>query len=204
MVATASAGLRLPAREIHPARIGPNAILQLVPVLEETGGAALRDRLLKQAGIATLPTGEGMIPQEPAARLHQALREELGPRAADLATEAGSRTADYILAHRIPPTAQSLLRMMPRPLAAHALARAIGKHAWTFAGSGAFRVRDRWHFSLAHNPIVAGERSDAPLCHWHAAVFARLYQRLVDPNVVCRETTCCAMGSPACRFELQA
>lgn len=204
MVATATAGL-FQSRRGHTgpppedALIGPNAILQMLPVLKEAG---LHDAVLRRAGIVSIPTGDEMIPQAPAKDLHQALRLEAPEQAAALARQAGLATGDYILAHRIPQFAQRLLRVLPRPLAAQLLSKAIEKHAWTFTGSGHFYVRDRWHFALARNPIVAGEQSETPLCHWHAAVFERLYTALVDPNVRCHETACCAQGAPACRFTL--
>jgi divinyl protochlorophyllide a 8-vinyl-reductase len=185
------------------ALIGPNAILQLLPQIERIGGKARVAQMLAEAGVFEVPDGTRMIPEGDAARLHQALRRvepEMAPR---LATEAGSATADYILAHRIPKPAQMILRMLPAPLAARALSGAIAKHAWTFAGSGAFRVVSPWCYEIAQNPIVQGEHSDTPLCHWHAAVFARLYQALVHPACTCRETDCCAVsGGTVCRFEI--
>lgn len=206
MVATATAGLFRPRPRGHvgpppdEARIGPNAILQMLPVLQKAG---LQEAVLQRAGILSIPTGDEMIPQTPAKDLHQALRVEAPDRAGTLAREAGWATGEYILAHRIPQPAQKALKLMPRWLAAQTLAKAIEKNAWTFAGSGHFYARDRWHFSLVRNPIVAGERSETPLCHWHAAVFERLYTALVDPNVICVETACCAQGAPACRFEIR-
>lgn len=205
MVATASAGL-WPVRRGYvggapeAALIGPNAILQMLPVLEDAG---LKTAVLKRAGIVSIPSGEGMIPQAPARDLHQALRVEAPEQAAVLARQGGLATGDYILKHRIPQAAQTALRLLPRPVAAKALSRAIEKHAWTFAGSGQFHVQDRWHFSLANNPIVEGEHAHAPLCYWHAAVFERLYRALVDPNVTCTETSCCAMGHRSCQFALR-
>lgn len=205
MTATATAGL-FPNRKGHvgpppdKARIGPNAILQMLPVLREAG---LQDAVLQRAGLVSIPTGDEMIPQAPAKDLHQALRREAPDRAAELARQAGLATGAYILAHRIPALAQRALRHMPRPVAARLLSRAIERNAWTFAGSGHFHARGPWSFSLAQNPIVAGEQSDTPLCHWHAAVFERLYQELVDPQATCVETACCAMGAPACRFEVR-
>jgi divinyl protochlorophyllide a 8-vinyl-reductase len=51
---------------------------------------------------------------------------------------------------------------------------------------------------------VSGEQSDAPICHWHAAVFERLFSDIVDANLRCVETQCCAVGErAACRFELR-
>ncbi len=182
--------------------IGPNAVLQLVPVIERAGGRDLRDRLLAAAGIAEMPSEAGLMPEMPAARLHRALREVTPDLAPALSREAGRRTAGYILRHRIPAPAQWLLRALPAPLAAPLLARAIERHAWTFAGSGRFRRDGATGFEIADNPMVAGEVSDRPLCHWHAAVFETLYRRLVSPAATCREVACCAAGSPVCRFDL--
>lgn len=189
------------ARPHDRALIGPNAILQLVPVLDRNLGRSARDVLLEESAVA-IPDGTHMIPQDHAARLHQALRHDFPERAASLAAQAGLATADYIIAHRIPAKAQILMGFLPAPLAARALSAAITRHAWTFAGTGRFRVLSPWVFEIADNPVIAGETSDHPLCHWHAAVFERLYRRLVHPTVICRETACGAMGAQACRFEL--
>ncbi|TRD19806.1 bacteriochlorophyll 4-vinyl reductase [Palleronia caenipelagi] len=179
--------------------IGPNAILQLLPQLARLGDA---EGMLARAG-ATIPDGTEMIPEGEAARLHRLLRTELPDLASELAAAAGRDTARYILAHRIPRPAQMLLQALPAPLAARALSRAITKHAWTFAGSGQFRAIDPWDFEIRHNPLIAGETSDVPLCHWHAAVFAHLYQTLVHPGCTCTETTCGAQpGHATCHFTL--
>lgn len=179
--------------------IGPNAILQLVPVLDRAG---LTDRVLARAGVFELPSDAGLMPEAPAARVHQALRAEDPELAPVLAWEAGVRTARYIMAHRIPPAAQALLRWLPGWLAQPILEKAIARHAWTFAGSGRFAVLGRGVFEIADNPIVAREQSPVPLCHWHAAVFETLFSSLVDPRITARETECCATGARACRFEL--
>lgn len=182
--------------------IGPNAILQMLPVLSDVLGKAERAQLLARAGIVDLPDGSCMIPEGDAARLHRQLRRDAPDAAPRIATRAGLNTADYILAHRIPKLAQTVLRILPATLAANILSKAIAKHAWTFAGSGAFSVVDPWHFEIAGNPIIRGEQSEACLCHWHAAVFTRLYRHLVTRGAFCIETTCCAQGAPACRFEI--
>ena len=185
-------------------RIGPNAILQLLPVLEAEGGAALRDRLLSAAGLKAPPSDAGMMDERPAAAMHQALRRELPERAAALARAAGLATGDYILAHRIPRPAQALLRRLPAPVAAWLLTRAIAQHSWTFAGSGRFEVLSTrpLSFRIVDNPVVRGERAGAPICHWHVAVFERLFTELVHPDYRVRETACCATGAEACVFEL--
>ncbi|MDP3378305.1 MAG: bacteriochlorophyll 4-vinyl reductase, partial [Brevundimonas sp.] len=116
---------------------------------------------------------------------------------------AGLGTADYILANRIPRAARALIRALPAPLGARLLTAAIAKHSWTFAGSGRFSVVHTRPLTveIAANPLACGAR-DAPSCHWHAAVFERLYGTLVWPSVQVRETACCACGDAACRFEI--
>ena len=187
-------------------RIGPNAILQFVPVLEAAAGVEETARLLALAGIGVLPDPDaGLIEEGPAARLHQMVRQAHPQDAARLAGEAGRRTGDYILAHRIPKPAQAVLRRLPARLSAPILARAIAKHAWTFCGSGEFRLAASWppRFEIVDNPVVRGEVSEVALCHWHGAVFARLFDRLCGPGWQAVETTCCAQGARACRFEMR-
>lgn len=192
------------ARGFAQARIGPNAVLQLVPVLDRTLGCAARVRLLTGAGLFEMPDGTAMIDEGPVARLHQTMRRDFPDLAPGTAAAAGRRTGDYILIHRIPRRAQRLLRILPAALSARLLAQAIAQHAWTFAGSGRFRVASRVPlvFEIADNPLVRGEHAAAPACHWHVAVFARLFTRLAAPDYTCVETACCATGASACRFVL--
>lgn len=186
-----------------PGRIGPNAILQLVDVLERRGEGRLLAAVLAEARVARPPRDAGMLPEADCAAVHQALRR-LSPGAERLLEEAGSATGDYILTYRIPKLAQRVLRLLPGALAAPVLTQAIARHAWTFAGTGSFRVESARPLvlSVARNPLVAGWRADRPQCIWHVAVFRRLYGRLVWPGVQVRETACCACGDPACRFEI--
>lgn len=187
------------------ARIGPNSVLQLVPLLDERLGTGPREMLLAQAGLAELPAEEGLMEEGPAARLHQAVRAMYPEFAQELTCRAGLRTADYIVSHRIPPLVLHLLQNSPPWLSAPLLAKTIEKHAWTFAGSGRFRVASKrpMVFELVDNPVVRGETSDTPICHWHAAVFQRLFNVLVDKDITCREIDCCAMGSESCRFIIE-
>jgi divinyl protochlorophyllide a 8-vinyl-reductase len=186
-------------------RIGPNAILQLIPVLDAAGGRALRDRVFAAGGLDGLPDTDGLMDEGPAGAVHRALRQCLPEDAPTLAAKAGHGTADYILAHRIPRLAQGLLKILPAGIAERLLTRAIAQHAWTFAGSGTFSVASLTPlvFEIADNPIVRGERSAHPVCHWHAAVFERLFRVLVDPKTRVVETACGATGAPACRFEVR-
>jgi divinyl protochlorophyllide a 8-vinyl-reductase len=164
------------------ARIGPNAILQLVAVLDQEVGRAARDRLMQSAGQVVPPDGAGMWPEAACRAVHLAVYRDLPDLAEALMAKAGAATADYILANRIPGPAKALIRALPAPLGARVLTAAITRHAWTFVGSGRFRV-------MGHRPLTV-EIEDNPLtpgagrpCHWHAAVFTRLYQDLVWPAV---------------------
>jgi divinyl protochlorophyllide a 8-vinyl-reductase len=185
-------------------RIGPNAILQLQGILEMEQGAPTTGALFHLADVPVPPADSGMLPQDQVARLHRTVRLYLPDRAPGLMRAAGQAVGDYILANRIPRAAQWLIRALPGPLGARLLSAAIARHAWTFAGSGVFQVISHapLTFEIAKNPVIAGEVSRAPLCHWHAAVFERLFQRLVWPDAMVHETCCCAGGAPACRFTL--
>lgn len=196
------AGPGAPHRAARGARIGPNAILQLVPVLDRACGPVMRGRLLAAGGFDDVPSAEAMIDEGAVACVHQALRSALPAQAAALGWAAGTRTGDYIRINRIPRPAQALLRALPTALSKPLLAKAIAKHAWTFAGSGRFAIISSRPLTLeiSDNPVVRGETAAAPVCDWHAAVFERLFRALVDPALRCREVACCAIGAPACRF----
>jgi divinyl protochlorophyllide a 8-vinyl-reductase len=194
-----------PAASTVGGLIGPNAILQLLPVLERVGGHELRETILASAGVFEVPSGDSMIDERPVARLHREVRRQLPDLAEAIAWEAGRRTADYILAHRIPAPVRLLLRALPRRPAARLLTGAISRHAWTFSGSGRFEVVSTRPlvFAIHNNPVVRGEHADHCLCHWHAAVFERLFQVLVDSGTRVRETACAGAGAPACRFDVR-
>lgn len=189
---------------VGQARIGPNAITQLVAVLDRVEGRAVRDQVMAAAGVAVPDPALGMVPEGEAAAVHLALRMALPERAEGLLRLAGLATGSYILRHRIPRLAQWMIRALPARLGARVLAGAIARHSWTFAGSGAFRIVG-WRpltFEVAGNPLMAGLRADHPLCHWHAAVFERLFARLVWRGCVVREVACVAAGDGVCRFEV--
>ena len=183
------------------ARIGPNAVLQHLPVLDALIGENLRAALLHRAGLDAPPPDAGMLHEEEVARLHHAVRLFLPAQAAAIQRAAGLATARYILANRIPRAAQAIIRALPAPLGARVLSAAIARHAWTFAGSGRFRVHRHAPlcFEIADNPL-ARRASPHPVCDWHAAVFEGLFAELVWPDATVTETRCCAAGAPSCRF----
>ncbi|MCC5959082.1 MAG: bacteriochlorophyll 4-vinyl reductase [Rhodobacteraceae bacterium] len=183
------------------ARIGPNAVLQHLAVLDAEIGVAWRGALLHLADVREPPATAGMLDEAEVARLHHAVRLYVPDRASAIQRAAGLATADYILANRIPRAAQLLIRALPAPMGARVLSAAIARHAWTFAGSGRFRVRSHaplW-FEIADNPL-AQRAAPHPVCDWHAAVFERLFATLVWPAASVTETSCCATGAPYCRF----
>ncbi|MEQ8233498.1 MAG: bacteriochlorophyll 4-vinyl reductase [Gammaproteobacteria bacterium] len=183
------------------ARVGPNAILQLVGTLEQRGGATLATAVFEHAGLATYLSAppRAMVPEAEVARLNAAVGALL-PAAGAVAAlaEAGRRTGRYLLAHRIPAPARALLRVLPAPLAAPLLLGAIRRHAWTFAGSGVVRVGSRpqpW-IEIAPNPLAQ------PDCPWHCAVFGELFGTLVSAGCGVAHPCCCARGDACCRFEI--
>jgi len=192
-------------------RIGPNAITRVAEVLRERLGADALARLFGLAGLAGLAAyvdqpPQAMVDEAEVTQLHAVLRASLGAAAAArVAREAGTRTGDYLLAHRIPKPVQALLKVMLAPLAARVLLGAITRHAWTFAGSGAFTaVPGRpVKLTIRDNPMCRGLTSDVPACDFYAATFERLFRVLVHPRATVVETACEACGDDACRFELR-
>lgn len=188
--------------------IGPNAITRVAQVLPAWRGTAWAEQVFVRAGLLRhwQHPPEQMVAESEVRALHAALREALpAAEAAAVARAAGRATADYLLAHRIPRTAQRLLSMLPAPWAARALLRAIGGHAWTFAGSGRFSA-SAGHpvmLTIQDNPLCRGVVSPVPACDYYAATFERLFQVLVHRRARVQETACEARGDTACRFEIR-
>jgi divinyl protochlorophyllide a 8-vinyl-reductase len=154
--------------------------------MEARLGRAETRAILDDAQIAALPSGEAMIPEVQALRLHRwlALHEPIG--SFGIAEDAGARTADYIIAHRIPRPAVWLLRHLPARAAAPLLMAAIRKHAWTFIGAGEFAVESAWRFTIDRTFADDAVLPPDSLFHWYAAVFTRLYRELVASDCTCR------------------
>ncbi|MGG5811508.1 bacteriochlorophyll 4-vinyl reductase [Falsiroseomonas sp. CW058] len=189
-------------------RIGPNAVTRLAEALAARHGAATCEAVFAAAGQARhllAPPGR-MVPEGDVTALHRTLRAMLGAAAADgVARDAGRLTARYLLAHRIPRALQAVLRRLPPALAARLLLGAIGRHAWTFAGSGSFRSLGRAPLRLAirGGPIARAGAADHPACGYYAATFETLFRALVSPHSRAEETECEACGAPDCIFELR-
>lgn len=185
---------------IEPGRVGPNAVIQLSHALEALNGANAADAVFAAAGCTKLRAQPpaAMIDEAVPAALFAALWSTLPETAAEAAAaEAGRRTADYIIAHRIPEFARRILGLAPRRLATRLLLHAIRRNAWTFAGSGQCAITTRpAAIFIADNPIAT------PDCVWHQAVFERLFRRLVDARARVRHTACIRAGAGACRFDV--
>jgi divinyl protochlorophyllide a 8-vinyl-reductase len=204
-------------------RIGPNAVIQLGEALQPRIGPEATRQLYERAGASAwwVWPPEHMVPEGDVARLHDTMRAGLDPALArEVSRDAGARTADYLLAHRIPKPVQAVLRVLPAPLAARVLIQAITRHAWTFAGSGRFTTRagrpadaappaaagigrTRFTLTIVDNPLCRGWRAESPACDFYAATFERLFCTLVHAGAQVIETACEARGDAGCRFEVR-
>lgn len=191
------------------ARIGPNAVTRMAEALRALHGETVAARIFGAAalgGMLSHPPAD-MIDERDVARLHRSAHAALGAvAAAAVARDAGARTAAYLLAHRIPRPVQWLLRHLPAPLAARVLVAAIVRHAWTFAGSGTFRVR--WQrggvlLAIAHCPLCREIAAGDPACDFYSATFERLFAELVRAGATATEIACEACGGEACVFEVR-
>jgi divinyl protochlorophyllide a 8-vinyl-reductase len=96
-------------------KVGPNAIIQLADVLADRLGLEERAAALRAAGLAhyLARDPERMTDEREAAALHHAVQARRADDWDELSWEAGTRTAEYLLEHRIPKGAEWLLRRLP-------------------------------------------------------------------------------------------
>ncbi len=187
----------------EPARIGPNAIIQLGETFAARGMMDEAAAIYARAGCAELLANppQSMVDETIVARLFKAVAEQLSPcMAHDILSEAGRRTGDYILANRIPAAARRILPLLPRPIAKRILLAAIGRHSWTFAGSGCFShtAGTPTTIAIGHNPVAITLG-----CVWHEAVFTRLFSALLSSPASVHEQQCCGHGAPSCTFKIE-
>lgn len=173
-------------------KIGPNAILQVFAVLEEIGGPMQCNAVAGMAGLGQYLTAppSTMVNEGEVVRLHRAIRACLPHEAATAALDrAGRRTADYILANRIPQAAQWMLRRLPAAWAGRLLLRAISQHAWTFAGSGSFSylIGQPTVLQLADCPACLEVYGPQEPCTYYAATLEGLFAALVHPGARVRD-----------------
>lgn len=187
--------------------IGPNAIIRVAEALGENAGRARTEHLFAAAGLSHyLAEAPGqMVDEREVLRLHCAVRDQLRPAdARAVFRDAGVRTADYLMANRIPRLVQQLLRVLPARAASRLLLAAIRRNAWTFAGSGDFVAEPgvpAW-LRLRNNPLCRGVIAEHPACEYYAATFETLFRALVTGNARVTETGCEATGAATCRFRI--
>jgi len=188
-------------------RIGPNAITRVAEALDNALGRERCDEIFVAAGLAyyRVSPPESMVEEAEVTALHQVLHARLPPGVArSVARDAGLRTAQYLLANRIPRPVQFLLRALPAPLAARVLLGTISRHAWTFVGNGEFRAElgQPVMLRIVDCPLARVPEVEAPVCDYFAATFERLFRALVHADARVREVECAATGAPACVFEV--
>jgi divinyl protochlorophyllide a 8-vinyl-reductase len=98
------------------------------------------------------------------------------------------------------------LKLLPARLALPILLKAVTRNAWTFAGAANVTSGADWRgqgwIAIDANPICNGV-AGLDGCHWHKAVFQRLFAALVSTRVSVTETHCVGRGDAACRFAIR-
>lgn len=190
-------------------RIGPNAIIQTAAALRERVGDGRATALMQGATGRTFDAmPDDMVEEAEVIQLVHALQGDLDPALFEaVMRDAGRRTADYLIAHRIPRVAQRLMRILPAPLALRVLLQGIMRHTWTFAGTARVSLLRRGGrpplLVLERCPMCRGLHATTPSCHFYAATLERLLQQLVSPNASVVELACAAMGARGCEFVLR-
>jgi divinyl protochlorophyllide a 8-vinyl-reductase len=173
---------------LHPSalsgsRIGPNAITRLSDALAEACGTHRRDDVFRAAGLEDYlrATPADMVAEDHVRRLHVALARAAPHEASLIAADAGLRTGDYLLANRIPGAAQAILGRLPVPWAVRLLLAAIGRHAWTFSGSGRFSFVPGRPVMLRidASPVCADSQAGPSMRHYYAATFERIFTAIL-------------------------
>jgi divinyl protochlorophyllide a 8-vinyl-reductase len=213
MASAASSTLQAASMQPRPMpaghRVGPNAIIQTREALDAICGSEMRRTLFAAAGLGRWQEHDPdhLVDAGDVQALSAAIARALPSRKAErVLSMAGGLTGGYILANRIPPFAQRLLRALPARCALPVLLMAVKRHSWTFAGAAPVTCGADWRgrgwIIIEDNPLCAG-RAGFERCIWHEAVFKRLFSELVSPGVTVQETACTGGGQPSCRFDIR-
>lgn len=190
-------------------RIGPNAIIQTAAALQALVGDPRACTLLHEATgrtMETMPTD--MVDEAEVNRLVHALRADLDPALFEAVLgDAGVRTAEYLIAHRIPRVAQVMMRVLPSTIALRVLLGGIMRHTWTFAGTAQVSLKhppgEPMRLVLRRCPMCRGLEATVPACHFYTTTLQTLLVRLVSARASVVEVRCEAMGATACEFALR-
>ena len=183
-----------------PAKIGPNSIIQTVAALEASYGKNEAEALLTIARqghlVGNLPSE--MVEEETFHTLVKALEREIGSeKLAAILNDSGQRTAAYLLKVRIPGFFQKLLKPLPPGLAFKLLLFAIGKNAWTFAGSGDFS------YTSGTTPEITVKVTFPTLPvvgNFYLGTFTKLLKELVNPKTTIDASITGESGDITCRY----
>lgn len=179
-----------------------NMILPIHDVLSRFISTDHRDRLFRDAGLKFLPSPQEPVRERQVAQVHQAVRRELPDDWPHIMKAAGEMAGRVVLDYRMEPAARDLLRRLPWSLATWMLVRTTTQNAWTFTGSGDFRVVKTSTLEIGNNPVTRSEVSKDPVCVFQQTVLETVFSQAIDTRLSFVETACCAAGSKACRFEL--
>lgn len=186
------------------AKIGPNAVIQSLRALQALEKAPLTDTIIATARLNEREPST-MVDEDEFVRLVAAIRAYLpADRAASVLGRAGTYTADYVAANRIPAIFRSLLERLPARLAIPLLLRAFRRHAWTFAGSSHFEVTGSYprEILLDDAPTCRAGNCGGSSGEYYAAAFQGLLS-LASPDVRVGEVECRCSGAGVCRFAIQ-
>lgn len=191
------------------AKIGPNSLIQTVRALKEVYGERKTFELLRKGGqgnlIEHLP-GE-MVDEQAFISLAKMLYETLDTKQAlKILRRSGQFTAGYLLENRIPRPVQVLLKLLPDAISLKILLTAIGKNAWTFAGSGTYSFVTGKAPTITIQHSILGKAlvpASETVCSYYAGTFERLLQALINPRCEVQETGCLATGSDKCTFVIK-
>ncbi len=206
-MADAGALAALDAASVAAPRVGPNAIIRVAEALAEEHGVDVARAVFDTAGLSGWldhPPG-AMVPEADVAALHRALIVHLSEHEArGIAASAGRRTADYLLANRIPGLVQMILVLLPGAVAAWLLLRAIGRHAWPFVGSGSFTVEPGRPVlvTITGGPLRLAGPAAAGVAAYYAATFEALFRALVHPKTSVAALPRATEATAACAFSL--
>lgn len=193
-----------PHAAAHLGTIGPNSVLQTLQAAAELQGTAFYAAVARRAKLpATGP--DAMIPEAHFIRLVEALRASLPWQQSEaILRRAGTYTADYVAANRIPAFFRRLLGILPPRIGLPLLLNAFRRHAWTFAGSGTFECTGPYPGTivLTGSPTCAHSPQATQAGAYYEAAFEGLL-RLAAPGATVRETACQARGDADCRYSIQ-
>jgi divinyl protochlorophyllide a 8-vinyl-reductase len=197
MVKTPPGYLRRPA---VAGFMAPGVVNDLAAAVQQGLGSHAHDAILADAQLHRLPGAEEPVREDKALRLHHAVKRLFPAQSPVLMAMAGGATAERLLDSQQSARAQAMLAGSPWPIAAWLLGRWATLHAWTFAGSARFTVVNALEYTLTDNPLHRGESATHATSDWHRAFFERLFRRVIDTDLECREVECAATGAAQCRF----